>query len=777
MEAIKRERASAKRAVTKQINAIRQKVAEHMLGDIPDMITDLRVKFKAFSEIHDKFTEQCYDADLDVSGYDEQLDECDEYFFQVQSAYTSVLEHVELCRKPVLKHDPEMPVNPDPSGSIALSREMLSLFNLPKVELQTFDGNPLHYHSFVKTFDANVDKLCSDPDLKLTRLLQYVSGTALEAIRGCQLIGGAYGYRQARDILQARFGNSHLVTERILKDLKSGKPVKSAHDIQQLADDIQNASLVLKQLEMTNEVNAQSVIIEIVGRLPNYVQMKWKKQALKHKHSKGKYPEFAELVAFIGHIAEECNDPVYGSFFPNRDKKPTIVSMAAQAASTPSRPNSTRSYARPEPPCVMCSQPHRLWHCSQFRSLNPSERLGVVNSHRLCHNCLRSSHPTESCGKQSVCLVEGCGRRHTMWIHCDQTCIQTQAVGTTSGANSDGAADAVSLASAARGTLMPIVEVTIIHDNKSLKCLALLDSGSSNSFCSQHLVQSLGINGERRELKLSTLSSSCTSNSDVVNLSASSSSGEIMQMRDIFVVAEIPVTSSGINISMYPHLRDITALPAYDRDVITVDLLIGQDNAEALVPLEVRRGQAGQPFGMLTKFGWCLNGKVPASKLTREATSNLVSAQCITNATIHIAAESQRCLAFVSNAISLIHEHSRPEQSSPASSDFSSKNPVNKSQTVTSSCADPVLRKSAHTTVCAAREVESDGSDGLIDNRDMVHLSVSDLNCAEKMLTQNDEYVTRRNLCMLKTQPSIKPVTESCVTCRRYYAKPFIDYG
>ena len=41
--------------------------------------------------------------------------------------------------------------------------------------------------------------------------------------------------------------------------------------------------------------------------------------------------------------------------------------------------------------------------------------------------------------------------------------------------------------------------------------------------------------------------------------------------------------------------------------------MIGQDNSEALVPLKVLRGNPGDPFSVLTKFGWTLNGVVPGS--------------------------------------------------------------------------------------------------------------------------------------------------------------------
>ena len=42
-----------------------------------------------------------------------------------------------------------------------------------------------------------------------------------------------------------------------------------------------------------------------------------------------------------------------------------------------------------------------------------------------------------------------------------------------------------------------------------------------------------------------------------------------------------------------------------------VDILIGQDNSDALVPLQVFKGNPGDPFAVLTKFGFSLSGVVP----------------------------------------------------------------------------------------------------------------------------------------------------------------------
>jgi hypothetical protein len=56
-------------------------------------------------------------------------------------------------------------------------------------------------------------------------------------------------------------------------------------------------------------------------------------------------------------------------------------------------------------------------------------------------------------------------------------------------------------------------------------------------------------------------------------------------------------------VSGFPHLLN---LPFANAD--RIDLLIGQDNAEALVPLDVRKGHKGEPLAVHTLFRWSLNG-------------------------------------------------------------------------------------------------------------------------------------------------------------------------
>ena len=83
-------------------------------------------------------------------------------------------------------------------------------------------------------------------------------------------------------------------------------------------------------------------------------------------------------------------------------------------------------------------------------------------------------------------------------------------------------------------------------------------------------------------------------------------------MSNVFVVEEVPYTYFPCrDLSAYPHLSDIPISPVHPP--AKVDLLIGQDNSEALVPLQVLKGNPGDPFCVLTKFGWTLNSVFPGS--------------------------------------------------------------------------------------------------------------------------------------------------------------------
>ncbi|PIK45352.1 hypothetical protein BSL78_17773 [Apostichopus japonicus] len=194
MEDLKTVRTSAKRAATMQISRVRQYIAEGN-KDINDHVILLKDLFKVFTLAHEKYHET-----LTV---EKDVDESDDYFCEKQKDYISALNLVKDALNSAVE---DQPLKDNPKADL-FRKEFLHLLNLPKVELQIFHGDPLHYHQFIRAFEANIDKICEDNDSKLSRLMQYTSGSAKEAIRSCQLVGGSSGYAKARSILENRFGS------------------------------------------------------------------------------------------------------------------------------------------------------------------------------------------------------------------------------------------------------------------------------------------------------------------------------------------------------------------------------------------------------------------------------------------------------------------------------------------------------------------------------------------------------------------------------------------
>ena len=80
-------------------------------------------------------------------------------------------------------------------------------FALPKPELNKFDGNPLEFWNFIRSFENNIEKNASDEGEKLSFLLQYCTGAARDAIKSCVTMDTKLGYRTARALLKDRFGH------------------------------------------------------------------------------------------------------------------------------------------------------------------------------------------------------------------------------------------------------------------------------------------------------------------------------------------------------------------------------------------------------------------------------------------------------------------------------------------------------------------------------------------------------------------------------------------
>ena len=220
-----------------------------------------------------------------------------------------------------------------------------------------------------------------------------------------------------------------------------------------------------------------------------------------------------------------------------------------------------------------------------------------------------SNHVTLNCKRSYTCTVDGCGARHSKLLHISNVTNPTSAhVALSSSISHD------------RIAFIPFVQVTV--DDRCVS--AVLDTASNASFCSRRLFDALGLQGENFPF-INTLSGTDSLQVQKCSLSVSSRDGtNSLVLRNLIVIDTIPLTVPSIDcFTGFPHLRGLDY--HHPKDAMA-DLLIGQDNAEALIPFEVRRGNEGEPFAVRTRFGWSMNGTANSPADSNSCVSCFVSA-------------------------------------------------------------------------------------------------------------------------------------------------------
>ena len=269
--------------------------------------------------------------------------------------------------------------------------------------------------------------------------------------------------------------------------------------------------------------------------------------------------------------------------------------------------------ARESKNCVYCKEAtYKLYWCSKFKDLDVKDRLGVVSRNRLCFNCFNPNHRTKECKLTSYCSKPGCKFRHSRLLHADE--------------------DGTGAASGGKEAIhVPIVRVQI----NGVEAWALLDTGSTNTFISKHLADQLKLSGKCITYDIKTINSTAQHKSQLVNFDVNSENGHsTSSVRNALVINKIPARSPSPTFDIKNHyfLGDIDSV--VPPPGVQADILIGLDNPDVLRPIDIRYSdKQNQPYAVLTKLGWALQGP---SQLSRESSPHISVASCMNiDADIH----------------------------------------------------------------------------------------------------------------------------------------------
>ena len=170
------------------------------------------------------------------------------------------------------------------------------------------------------------------------------------------------------------------------------------------------------------------------------------------------------------------------------------------------------------------------------------------------------------------------------------------------------------------------VRVKAKGQRDSVVTYAFLDNGSNSTFCSEELLEQLGVEGRKTNLSLTTMTSENSPvETHIVSLEVYDlDEDEFVDLPSVYSTSKLPVTSRDIpeqgDVDKWPHLSDICVT----RVNAEVGLLIGNDCAEALEPREVRQSKDKGPYALKTIFGWTINGPLSRKQDDARRTANII---------------------------------------------------------------------------------------------------------------------------------------------------------
>ena len=102
---------------------------------------------------------------------------------------------------------------------------LLKQKSAPDVDLNVFDGNPLEYNNFMTLLHELVEKRIDHPRGRLTRLIRYTKGDPKDMIQHCVQQPPSVGYKNAKKILDQKYGNPYNIMGVYRKEIKSWQQI------------------------------------------------------------------------------------------------------------------------------------------------------------------------------------------------------------------------------------------------------------------------------------------------------------------------------------------------------------------------------------------------------------------------------------------------------------------------------------------------------------------------------------------------------------------------
>ena len=181
---------------------------------------------------------------------------------------------------------------------------------------------------------------------------------------------------------------------------------------------------------------------------------------------------------------------------------------------------------------------HKLEACKNFKGETGEEQLQFIRSRNLCDNCVSANHFSAGSKRKNECKVPDCPlrRKHTTSVHESIMAFEKKRrEATMSGTITDHRFAGSSMhigAGCKKGLTIVPVKVKGNGSSKVICTYAMLDTGSTASFCTKDILKRLGVSGLQCKMSLATVNNEGQHECVMVDL-------DVMDLDENFMI-EVP---------------------------------------------------------------------------------------------------------------------------------------------------------------------------------------------------------------------------------------------
>ncbi|XP_076301700.1 uncharacterized protein LOC143219711 [Lasioglossum baleicum] len=497
---------------------------------------------------------------------------------------------------------------------------------LSRIDVPTFSGVRIEWEDFRDMFQSMV---INDETLTNVERLHYLkaslTGAALKLLSNIRITESNFTHAWKK--LNDEFENTRLLITTHLSAIADTPVMKyeTADGLRALRDTADSSITALKNLGRPVDNWDDWLVHTLSQKLAPRTRHEWN---LKLGESYDP-PTWEQFIAFINTRMRGLDGPSTGTSNASRTVAKTHIATV--------QPNSATTNK-----CPHCSGSHPLYRCDEYNRADLQRRLVIVKRLKCCVNCLRKGHCLNECRSQSRCYK--CSQAHHTSLHRDTdssmagrnppTKISTPASASAKRTTANGSENAISnsndcgidfanetslvhtvLQTQTRAQSVILATARVILrtvEGRMIQTKALLDQGSTYSFISETLAQTLRTRRQKTSLTVNCFGDTYSGKSkSFLNLGIEPVHGKGPSLPiNVYVFQRITsyAATKTRPVASWPHLQGLELADPEPFDNCPIHLLIGADLYGAILLNDLRQGPFGSPTAQLTIFGWILSG-------------------------------------------------------------------------------------------------------------------------------------------------------------------------